>query len=109
MLMNINDNYELILSSDDFKKMVDLYMGDEAAAYFGEIVASANEAVRAISDKTNSDLSSYEASLESNATAFTDIQEELANISEVLDSKRMSRDKIAHSVREIKKIINNQI
>lgn len=34
MLMNINDNYELILSSDDFKKMVDLYMGDEAAAYF---------------------------------------------------------------------------
>lgn len=109
MLMNINDNYELILSSDDFKKMVDLYMGDEAAAYFGEIVASANEAVRAISDKTNSDLSSYEASLESNATAFTDIQEELANISEVLDSKRMSRDKIANSVREIKKIISNQI
>lgn len=76
---------------------------------FGEIVASANEAVRAISDKTNSDLSSYEASLESNATAFTDIQEELANISEVLDSKRMSRDKIAHSVREISKIISNQI
>ena len=104
MLMNINDNYELILSSDDFKKMVDLYMGDEAAAYFGEIVASANEAVRAISD-----LSSYEASLESNATAFTDIQEELANISKVLDSKRMSRDKIANSVREIKKIISNQI
>lgn len=109
MLMNINDNYELILSSDDFKKMVDLYMGDEAAAYFGEIVASANEAVRAISDKTNSDLSSYEASLESNATAFTDIQEELANISEVLDSRRMSRDKIARSVREISKIISNQI
>lgn len=109
MLMNINDNYELILSSDDFKKMVDLYMGDEAAAYFGEIVASANEAVRAISDKTNSDLSSYEASLESNATAFTDIQEELANISKVLDSKRMSRDKIAHSVREISKIISSQI
>lgn len=76
---------------------------------FGEIVASANEAVRAISDKTNSDLSSYEASLESNATAFTDIQEELANISEVLDSKRMSRDKIARSVREISKIISNQI
>lgn len=109
MLMNINDNYELILSADDFKKMIELYMGDEAAAYFGEIVASANKAVRAISDKTNSDLLSYEASLESNATAFTYIQEELENISEILDSKRMNRDKIAHSVREIKKIINNQI
>lgn len=109
MLMNINDNYELILSADDFKRMIELYMGNEAAEYFGEIVASANEAVRAVSDKTNSDLLSYEASLESNTTAFTDIQDEIANISEVLDSKRMSRDKIAHSVREIKKIINNQI
>ena len=109
MLMNINDNYELILSTDDFKKMIELYMGDEAASYFGEIVASANEAVRAASDKTNSDLLSYEASLESNATAFTDIQEELKSISEVLDSKRMNRDKIAHSVRVIDKIINNQI
>lgn len=109
MLMNINDNYELILGTDDFKKMIELYMGDEAAAYFGEIVASANEAVRDAQDKTNSDLLSYESSLESNSTAFFDIQEELANISEVLDSKRMSRDKIANSVREIKKIISNQI
>ena len=109
MLMNIKDNYELILSTDDFKKMIELYMGDEAAAYFGEIVDSAYEAVRSASDKTNSDLLSYEASLESNAAAFTDIQEELANISEVIGNKRMSRDKIAHSVLEIKKIINNQI
>ena len=116
MLMNINDNYELILSADDFKKMIELYMGCEAAAYFGEIVASANEAVRAASDKTNSDLLSYEASLESNATAFTDIQEELANISkelanisEVIDSKRMNRDKIAPSVLEIMKIFSNKI
>lgn len=109
MLMNINDNYELILSTDDFKKMIELYMGDEAAAYFGEIVDSSNEAVRAISDKTNSDLLSYEASLESNATAFADINDELANIYEVIVSKRMNRDKIAQSVREIKKIINNQV
>ena len=109
MLMNINDNYELILSADDFKKMIELYMGDEAAAYFGEIVASANKAVRDAKDKRDNDLLSYEASLESNAAAFADIQEELANISEVIDSKRMSRDKIAHSVSEINKIINNQI
>lgn len=109
MLMNINDNYELILSTDDFKKMIELYMGNEAAAFFESLVDSANEAISAAKDKTNSDLLSYEASLESNATAFTDIQDEIANISEVLDSKRMNRDKIAHSVREIKKIINNQI
>lgn len=109
MLMNINDNYELILSSDDFKKMVDLYMGDEAAAYFGEIVASANEAVRAISDKTNSDLSSYESSLESNSAAFFDILDVLKNISDILSSKRINRNKIADYVGEISKIISNQI
>ena len=109
MLMNINDNYELILSADDFKKMIELYMGNEAAVFFGDIVDYANKAVQAAKDKANSDLLFYESSLESNATAFTDIQEELANISEVLDSKRINRDKIAHSVLEIKKIINNQI
>ena len=109
MLMNVNDNYELILSSDDFREAIRLYMGDDAAAYFGEIIASANEAVRAVQDKTNSDLLNYESSLESNSTAFFDIQEELKNISEVLDSKRMSRDKIARSVHEINKIISKQI
>lgn len=109
MLMNINDNYELILSSDDFKKMVDLYMGDEAAAYFGEIVASANEAVRAVQDKTNSDLLSYEASLDSNSAAFFDILDVLKNISDILSTKRINRNKIADYVGEISKIISNQI
>lgn len=109
MLITINGNNELICNSDDFKWLIDKYMGDEAAECFGKLVDSAHEAIRAAKDKTNSDLLSYEASLESNSTAFFDIQEELANISEVLDSKRMSRDKIANSVREIKKIISNQI
>ena len=109
MLMNINDNYELILSPNDFKQMIDLYMGDEAAAYFGDIVASANEAVRAARDKTDSDLLSYEASLDSNSAAFFDILDVLKNISDVLASKRINRNKIAEYVGEISKIISNQI
>lgn len=109
MLMNINDNYELILSPNDFKQMIDLYMGDEAAAYFGDIVASANEAVRAARDKTDSDSLSYEASLDSNSAAFFDILDVLKNISDVLASKRINRNKIAEYVGEISKIISNQI
>lgn len=109
MLMNINDNYELILSADDFKRMIELYMGDEAAAYFGDIVASANEAVRSANDRTNSDLLSYEASLESNSAAFFDILDVLKNISDILGSKRINRNKIADYVGEISKIISNQI
>ena len=109
MLITINGNNEIVFGPDEFKWLIDKYMGNEAAEYFESWVDSANEAISAAKDKTNNDLLSYEASLESNTTAFTDIQEELANIYEVLDSKRMNRDKIAHSVREIEKIISNQI
>lgn len=109
MLMNVKGNNELVFNPKDFKCLIRKYMGNEAAVYFGEIVDYANKAVRDAKDKRDNDLLSYEASLESNLTAFADIHDELANISEVLDSKRMSRDKIAHSVREIKKIINEQI
>lgn len=109
MLININGNNEIVFGPDEFKWLIDKYMGNEAAEYFESWVDSANEAISAAKDKTNSDLLSYEASLESNSNAFLDIQEELANISEILDSKRMNRDKIAHSVSEIKKIISNQI
>lgn len=109
MLMNVKGNNELVFNPKDFKCLIRKYMGNEAAVYFGEIVDYANKAVRDAKDKRDNDLLSYESSLESNATAFIDIQDELANISEVLDSKRISRDKIAYSVCEIKKIINNQI
>ena len=109
MLITINGNNEIVFGPDEFKWLIDKYMGNEAAEYFESWVDSANEAISAAKDKTNSDLLSYEASLESNSNAFLDIQEELANISEILDSKRMNRDKIAHSVSEIKRIISNQI
>ena len=109
MLMNVKGKNELVFNPREFQCLIRKYMGNEAAVYFGEIVDYANKAVRDAKDKRDNDLLSYEASLESNATAFADIKDELANISEVLVSKRMNRDKIAHSVREIKKIINNQI
>ena len=109
MLMNVKGNNELVFNPKDFKCLIRKYMGNEAAVYFGKIVDYANKSVRDAKDKRDNDLLSYEERLESNATAFTDIQEELENISEILDSKKMNRDKIAHSVCEIKKIINNQI
>ena len=52
---------------------------------------------------------SYEADLESNHRAFQDIQTEAAVITGVLQEKRINREKIAHAVREIGKIISNQI
>ena len=57
----------------------------------------------------NTDLASYEADLESNHRAFQDIQTEAAVIMGVLQVKRINREKIAHAIREIGKILSNQI
>lgn len=109
MLMNVKGNNELVFNPEDFKCIIRKYMGNEAAVYFGEIVDYANKAIRDAKDKRDNDFLSYEASLKSNSNAFLDIQEELTNISEALDGKRVNRNKIVKSVNEIKKIINNQI
>ena len=95
MLMNITDNYELILSTDDFKKMIELYMGDEAELYFGSLFDSADKAVSTANDKVRND-----------SIAFFDIFVEITKISEALDGKKVNRNKIAKSVTKIKSIIN---
>lgn len=59
--------------------------------------------------KAGEDEGHYESDLESNRRAFQDIQTEAAAITQVLQGKRVDRQKIAHSVREIGKIISNQI
>lgn len=109
MLITINGNNEIVFGPDEFKWLIDKYMGNEAAEYFESWVDSANEAISAAKDKTNSDLLSYEASLESNSAAFFDILDVLKNISDILGSKRINRNKIADYVGEISKIISNQI
>ena len=84
---------ETIFTARDFEYLVEKHMGYEAAKYFREYA----------------DLASYEADLESNHRAFQDIQTEAAVIMGVLQEKRINREKITHAVREIGKIISNQI
>lgn len=83
---------ETIFKARDFEYLIEKHMGYEAA--------KAGE---------NTDLASYEADLESNHRAFQDIQTEAAVIMGVLQEKRINREKIAHAVREIGKILSNQI
>ena len=97
---------ETIFKARDFEYLVEKHMGYEAAKYFREY---ADEEVRSAKAGENTDLSSYEADLESNHRAFQDIQTEAAVITGVLQEKRINREKIAHAVREIGKIISNQI
>ena len=107
---------ETIFKARDFEYLVEKHMGYEAAKYFREYAEKADEGVRSAKAGENTDLASYEADLasyeadlESNHRAFQDIQTEAAVITGVLQEKRINREKIAHAVREIGKILSNQI
>ena len=93
----------------DFLELVDQAMGMDAAKWLETHMNRLEEAADYTTQSIESDLSSYEASLDSNRTAFQDIQDETAAIMEVLQGKRVDREKITHSVREIGRIIQNQI
>ena len=93
----------------DFLELVEREMGMDAAKWLETHVNQLEEAADYTQAKVGTDLTSYEASLESNRTAFTDIQEQAATIMEVLQGPRMNRQRITHAVREIGTIINNQI
>lgn len=56
-----------------------------------------------------SDLASYEASLESATMALQDIQDEVDHIDGLLTAKRIDRAKIGQATHNINVIINNQI
>ena len=92
-----------------FLELVDQYMGYDVAKWLRTYMEQAENAADYTSRKVNTDLVAFESSLDSNRRAFQDIQTEAAAIMEVLQGNRVNRQKIAHSVKEIGKIISNQI
>ena len=84
-------------------------MGYDVAKWLRTYMEQAENAADYTTAKIDSDLVAYESDLDSNRRAFQDIQTEAAAIMEVLQGNRVNRQKIAHSVKEIGKIISNQI
>ena len=93
----------------DFLDLVDQEMGMDAAKWLEAHVNQLEAAADYTTAKVETDLTSYESTLDSNRTAFMDIQYQAETNTGVLQEKRISRDKISHAIREIGKIINNQI
>ena len=104
-----NGSNHTLFTFRDFLELVDQEMGLDAAKWLEAHVNRLEEADDYTTAKIDTDLTGYEASLDSNTTAFMDIQTQAAAIMEVLQGPRMNRQKITHAVREIGKIINNQI
>lgn len=92
-----------------FLELVEDCMGYDAAKWLETHVKQVERAADYTDRKVNSDLIAYESDLDSNRRAFQDIQTEAAAIMEVIQGNWVNRQKIAHSVKEIGKIISNQI
>jgi len=93
----------------DFLELVEREMGMDAAKWLETHVNQLEEAADYTQAKVGTDLTSYEASLDSNRTAFKDIQEGIGAIAELLDAPRINRKRISAAVENISKIITNQI
>lgn len=105
---------ETVFEPKDFKYLVEKHMGYDAETYFENLISKMEEAVDEAQDKEQSDLGSYEASLESNTAAFQDILEVCRTMIAEFDQEE-GRNRLAalrpwrNNVQEVIKIINNQI
>ena len=100
---------ETLFKVEDFLELVDQHMGFDAARWLREYLEQLHTGCDYTAQRINTDLTSYEATLDSNRKAFQDIQAEAEAITRVLAASRMDRKKITHSIREIGTIISNQI
>lgn len=100
---------ETIFNARDFEYLVEKFMGHEAATYFREYAEECDEEVRAAKAGENTDLASYEASLESNSRAFQDIQDQIQFIEVILNAPRLNRMKLNKAIQTIETILSNQM
>lgn len=105
---------ETIFEPRDFQYLVDKYMGWDAEKCFENIISNLQEEADYNKSKVETDLGSYEASLESNTAAFQDVLEICRSM--IADfNKEEGRNRLAalrpwrNQVEQIIKIINNQI
>jgi hypothetical protein len=105
---------ETILQPEDFQYLLDDYLGYDAAKYFQRLIEKYESQIKEANDETNSDLTSYESSLESNTRAFQDIEELCRSMVSEFNLEE-GRNKLAtlrpwyKRIAEIITIINNQI
>lgn len=88
----------------EVKNLIEQNMGNDIAFLIQELIDAANYTEK----KVDTDLDSYEASLESWNCVGTDILEIIQKCDTYLrESKRIDRDTIFHMMNEIEKLINN--
>ena len=103
----LNDgSFEHIYDDGDFQRLIYERLGYDAEKVIKKLISRADYTKQ----KINTDLTAYESELESNRTAFTDINDALHEMfSYILKCKRLNKDNLLESIKQIQSIINNQI
>ena len=106
VLTLLDGSAEIICNDEEIKEVVYDNLGDDAAECIQRLIDKADYTTR----KIDTDLMAYESSLESNTSAFLDIQYNIDELlSYVTKTKRMDRDKIKNLLINTLGIISNQI
>ena len=100
---------ETLFEPKDFQYLVEKHMGWDAEKYFENLISKLQEQADYNTAKVDTDLESYEASIESNTRCFQDILEELKVINDLLNKQRVDKLKLFKVIEQIEKQINNQI
>lgn len=96
---------EVIFSRDDFQRLVYEKLGYDAEQKLIEIIKEADYTQA----KVDTDLESYEASLESNTRCLNDLLDDIEGLKNLLENKRLNKTKMAKLLDQMETKISNQI
>lgn len=103
-----DESVHTLFEPKDFGWLIEKYMGWDAERFFNTLVERLTEAADKTMAEINTDLGSYESSLESNTTAFQEILEVLKEMKAILQG-RTDKSIMFKLIDQLEKIISSQI
>lgn len=101
---------EILFDARDFCELVDRYIGYDARKYAESLVEALEAAKEENAYKHGTDLPVYESQLDSNNSAFIEIQEIVERITKQLDTQpRILKTYLRKDLETIENILGNQI
>lgn len=104
-----DQSVQILFEPINFQYLVEQFMGYDAENYFRELIEKLQDEADYTTSKVDTDLESYEASLESNTACFQDILEVTEQMKTILEAPRMNKNKMFKLIEQVQKEINNQI
>lgn len=98
-----------LLEPSDILEYVNRYMGPDTTHFISALIARNEDEDREMVLRRDSDLDSYEASLDSNRSAFNDVLALMESIDGELAKNRTNKKKIKNFLDQMETVIHEQI